>query len=100
VLKIVESECVETSNEIALLKTVKDKSPLILQYFDDFSFMLFRCIITEYCPNGDLDACLSEIKSNGETVPLNQVFFWSCDLAAALVFLHDLGIVHRDIKPK
>ena len=98
---MVESDCLETNTEIKLLKEVKNKSQYIIEYFDDFNFMvLFRCIITEYCSNGDLDACITEAKSNKLKFPPNQISFWCSDLIQGLVFLHDLKIIHRDIKPR
>ena len=98
---MVESDCFETSNEIRLLKELNKKSPYIIEYFDDFDFMaFFHCIITEYCTNGDLDAWICEYKIREENFTPNQIKFWCSDLTEGLVFLHEKGITHRDIKPK
>jgi serine/threonine protein kinase len=98
---MVESDCLETENEIQLLKDVKNKSPFIIEYFDDFSFKgVYRCIITEYCPNGDLDSWIAKYKKNRQHFTTDQILLWCIDLAQGLVFLHKLTIIHRDIKPK
>lgn len=97
---MVEAGSVETDNEIKLLKEVKNKSHYIIEYFDDFSFLIFRCIITEFCPNGDLDGCIAEKKSKQHKFRSNQITFWCSDIIQGLVFLHDKDIIHRDIKPK
>jgi serine/threonine protein kinase len=100
---MVESDCVETKNEIKLLKEVRNKSPYIIEYFDDFPLMGIKtCIITEYCPNGDLDALIEQHKSAGKKFLPTQINFWLTELASGLVFLHNFRppIIHRDIKPK
>jgi len=84
-----------------MLKELKNKCPYIIQYFDDFGFLgIFRCIITEYCPNGDLDDSIIEYKKSGQNFDLNQINFWAIQIMEGLVFLHELKIIHRDIKPK
>jgi wee1-like protein kinase len=62
--------------------------------------MIIHCIITEYCSKGDLDSAISEKKEIGEAFSLKQVAYWSMQIAKGLVFLHQMNIVHRDIKPK
>jgi serine/threonine protein kinase len=98
---MVLADTLETENEIELLKNVKNKSPFILEYFEDFSFKgVFRCIITEYCSNGDLDHWIAKYKSKGKHFELDKINFWFFQLSNGLAFLHKLNIIHRDMKPK
>jgi serine/threonine protein kinase len=93
------SDRYETDNEIKILKGLKNKSPNIIEYFDDFTFVLFRCIITEYCPNGDLDALIKNKKQNREKIQIDLIHLWALNISNGLVFLHNIDIIHRDIKP-
>jgi serine/threonine protein kinase len=91
----------DTVEEIRFLKELNNKCPHIIEYVDDFVYFgVKRCIITEYCSNGDLDEIIDDFKSRNQTIPVNQLIFWNWDLLGGIVFLHSKKIIHRDIKPK
>ncbi|HQB42600.1 MAG TPA: FHA domain-containing serine/threonine-protein kinase, partial [Polyangiaceae bacterium] len=50
-------------------------------------------IVSEFVPGGDA------LKYSSLTSPLQQVLWLGADLFRALGYGHDLGIVHRDVKP-
>jgi NIMA (never in mitosis gene a)-related kinase len=90
-----------STREIKLLQELRHKSELIIEYVDDFAYSgIKRCIITEYYANGDLDGIIEQYKANNKHIPLNKITYWNWEILQALVFLHHLKIIHRDIKPK
>jgi cell division control protein CDC15 len=98
---MVDKDCLETLDEISILKNLKDRSPYVIKYFDDFSFyMVKRCIIMEYCRNGDLDELIREYRSNEQKFLTERINYWNRQILSGLIFLHSNGIIHRDIKPK
>jgi serine/threonine protein kinase len=96
---MVEADRLETINEIQMLQKINKKSPYIVEYFGDFKFSLFQCIIIEYCPNGDLQDSIEKFKFKGHEFSSNQILEWALDITRGLVILHENGIIHWDIKP-
>jgi serine/threonine protein kinase len=90
----------DVMSEIRLLKELKDKSRHIIDYIDDFKYSIKRCIITEYCTNGDLSMKIDQYKAKNEKIPLGKIIFWNMEILEGLAFLHKLKIIHRDIKPQ
>ncbi|KAG5866592.1 hypothetical protein JTB14_013111 [Gonioctena quinquepunctata] len=65
-----------------------------LQYtFQDSSYLFF---VMEYHPGGDL---LGLLYRQGGTLPESAATFFISELVLALEDLHNMGYVHRDIKP-
>lgn len=56
------------------------------------------CLVMEYCENGDL---LSQINANFKSSTLpneDQVWSWLIQCLCGLKALHDLNVMHRDVK--
>ncbi|CAL8124141.1 unnamed protein product [Orchesella dallaii] len=51
--------------------------------------------VMEYCVGGDLKSLLSHMRF----FPLEMGAFYIAEIASALDYLHNQGIIHRDIKP-
>ncbi|HET7820070.1 MAG TPA: protein kinase [Ornithinibacter sp.] len=53
------------------------------------------CLVMQYFPSSSL----AELVSGGRTLPVAQVARIGGEVASALAAAHDVGIVHRDVKP-
>ncbi|OMJ71635.1 hypothetical protein SteCoe_30101 [Stentor coeruleus] len=85
-------------NEIRILASITH--PNIISYkqafFDDDSSCL--CIVMEYADGGDLYQRISDFKKKSSLMSENFLWHILIKLARALKALHDLNIIHRDIK--
>jgi serine/threonine protein kinase len=90
----------EVLEEIRSLQKLKNKSPHIIHYIEDFKFSLKSWIVTEYCPKGDLSVLIDHYKARNETIPVDNLTLWVIEILGGIVFLHKLNIIHRDIKPQ
>ncbi|HEX7734421.1 MAG TPA: protein kinase, partial [Ktedonobacteraceae bacterium] len=52
-------------------------------------------LVMEYAPNGSL----RRLHRSGEIVPLPVVISYVKQIASALQYIHDKGLIHRDVKP-
>lgn len=59
--------------------------------------MLF--IVMPYCEGGDLDALLKTTKKNKQFLPEEKILKWTTQVGLAIHFLHEKGVIHRDLKP-
>ena len=97
-LNLSEKEKSNALNEVRILASIK--SPYIISYkeafFDEKDSTL--CIIMEYAENGDL---YQKIISNKEkSIFFSEIEIWKIfiQLVKGLKSLHDLNILHRDLK--
>ncbi len=84
-------------NEVRLLARVE--SDYVVQYYDSFVDNSSLNIIMEYCPGGDLHNKIQQAKKNKTPFPEREIWRIVLELAFGLTALHNLGIIHRDIKP-
>jgi serine/threonine protein kinase len=67
----------------------------IVKYIEDFYFNSEFHLVMEYL-NGETLMSSSPRSSPGE----QTVIAWACQLLEVLAYIHDAGIIHRDINPK
>ena len=78
--------------EIQLLKNLQH--PNIVKYIDSTRDTENLYIILEYCENGSLHT----ICKNFGKFPENLVSLYTTQVLRGLLFLHEQGVIHRDIK--
>ncbi|KAF9525506.1 hypothetical protein CPB83DRAFT_859376 [Crepidotus variabilis] len=89
---IPKSELGEIMSEIDLLKNLNH--PNIVKYKGFVKTREFLYIILEFCENGSLQT----ISKRFGKFPENLVAVYISQVLAGLVYLHDEGVIHRDIK--
>lgn len=85
--------------EITVLQQLKDsKAQNVNIIYEAFSFASQLWIVSEYCPGGSVHTLMKATPKQGLEedfiVPIAR------ELAIALKYVHDAGIIHRDIKCK
>lgn len=83
-------------NEVKILKSLRH--PNIVSYVDSFIAEDSMLIFMEYAEKGDLNNYVKQCKSEGSSIPEEQIWKWLLQLGCALQYLESLKIIHRDIK--
>jgi len=78
-------------NEIKILTSCKH--PNIVNYIESYYWNDRIWVIMEYCDGGTLNRMISEVE-----LQESQIAYLLKELLKALIYLHSLNIVHRDIK--
>ncbi|GAU96686.1 hypothetical protein RvY_08096-2 [Ramazzottius varieornatus] len=100
-IKILKKEMVIGKNEIEHTLTENRvlqscKHPFITQLKYSFQTNDRLCLVMEYVNGGELFFHLS--RSPGKVFPENKARFYSAEITSALGYLHEHGIVYRDLK--
>ena len=75
--------------------------PNVIRYYDSFVDGRGRlCLVTSFCPGGDLAGEVAKAREAGAPIPEARVLAWLAQLAAALEYLHSKHVLHRDLKPQ
>ncbi|CAM0948816.1 unnamed protein product [Alopecurus aequalis] len=73
--------------------------PFLPTLFADFDAApRFSCVVTEFCPGGDLHSLRHRMPSR--RFPLASASFYAAEVLLALEYLHMMGVVYRDLKPE
>lgn len=75
------------------------RHPNIVRYRTSFLDWGWFCIVMDYCDGGSLSARIERSARNGTPIPEDQIVSWVAQIVMALEYLHDKGILHRDLKP-
>ena len=73
--------------------------PHIIKYYKNFTEGDFLYIIVENAENGDLDDFIDAHKKSGRHIPEEELWSIFLQCMKGLAYVHDLGVIHRDIKP-
>ena len=91
-----ECEIASTLTEIRVLASINH--PNILGFKQAFVEAGYLYIITDYCGSGDLQKMIESRKRNGHYLREDEIWVVFAYIVRGLKTLHELNIVHRDIK--
>eukprot|EP00927_Polykrikos_kofoidii_P067269 TRINITY_DN6277_c0_g1_i1.p1 TRINITY_DN6277_c0_g1~~TRINITY_DN6277_c0_g1_i1.p1 ORF type:complete len:505 (+),score=75.58 TRINITY_DN6277_c0_g1_i1:128-1642(+) len=74
------------------------KHPYIVRYRESFHEDGWLCIVMDYCEGGDLADKLKKLRHSGKSLSQDQVLRWFTQAILALKYIHDMHILHRDLK--
>lgn len=74
------------------------KHPYIVRYRESFNEDGWLCIVMDYCEGGDLSDRIKKMRQSGKAFPQDQVVRWFTQSILALKYIHDMHILHRDLK--
>jgi NIMA (never in mitosis gene a)-related kinase len=85
-------------NEVRILASINNVNLVGFKeaFFEDSTNNL--CCVMEFCNGGDLLAKISSYKKQHKKMPEKEVWLYFVQIIRGLKSLHDMKIVHRDIK--
>ena len=97
-LKEKEKEKRNALNEIRFLASIKNKNIISYKeaFFDEGSQSL--CLVMEYADGGDLLAKIKAYQKKGTYMSENFIWSMIIQLARGLKCIHEMNILHRDLK--
>lgn len=85
--------------EIDLLKQLHHEN--IVRFYGYEAYYDHLVIIMEYCEGGSLQDTIQKYGPLSENLVsgyMRQVYYYSLKVLVGLAFLHEQGVIHRDIK--
>ncbi|KNC50611.1 AGC protein kinase [Thecamonas trahens ATCC 50062] len=93
---LIKTEMVEQTVEEQVLQGAASASPLVVNLRYAFQTERKICIVMDFLPGGDLFRLLSRQPHN--IFPEATAKFYAAETAVAILHLHRLGIIYRDMK--
>lgn len=96
--KLSEKEKQNALNEVRILASIEHENIISYKesFFEDSTASL--CIVMEYADGGDLLHKINSCKKTRTSIPEDDCWSYLVQAVRGLQTLHDLKIVHRDIK--
>ncbi|XP_075158364.1 ribosomal protein S6 kinase like [Haematobia irritans] len=91
--KIISENSVQQIKDEADIQKLCGHNPFIVQQFDLWQNRHNLHILSEYVPNGELFSKIANFS-------INLIRIYLAEIALALDFLHNAGIIYRDAKPE
>ena len=100
-LKIFEKSHIDTHEKFDQLVSEKEMldrcdHPGILKVLGTFTDKEFIYFVLEYCQLGDFEKFLNRFSA----FPFELVRFYAAEMTSAISYLHNMGIVHGNLKPR
>eukprot|EP00798_Chlamydomonas_sp_ICE-L_P008396 gene8396-18290_t len=92
-----QAEREDSANEVRLLASIQH--PNVISYNEAFLDGNRLCIIMEYAPDGDLAKVIKKYSLAKSRMPEDLIWKIWIQIARGLANLHNMKILHRDIKP-
>lgn len=92
-----QAEREEAVNEIRLLASVKH--PNIVEYNEAFLDGNRLCIVMEYASEGDFSGVIKKQQAQRRPFEEQEIWNYFIQIARGIGALHDMKVLHRDIKP-
>merc|ERR1719181_639404 len=74
------------------------RHPYIVRYRENFLEDGWLCIVMDYCEGGDLSEKIKKMRKEKQRFSEEQVLRWFTQAILALKYIHDMKILHRDLK--
>lgn len=92
---IMKKQVVHVRSEKDVLAEAAASNPWVVHLYRSFQDALYLYMVMEYMPGGDM---ISWLCDKG-IFDVESTRFYIAELCAAVASVHDMGFVHRDIKP-
>ncbi|KAG5511245.1 hypothetical protein JKF63_07187 [Porcisia hertigi] len=92
---ITKKQVVHVRSEKDVLAEAAASNPWVVHLYRSFQDSLYLYMVMEYMPGGDMISWLCE----KGIFDLESTRFYIAELCAAVASVHNMGFVHRDIKP-
>ena len=97
-LRNLNSEEIRITKRESLLLTALSH-PHIIKYYKNFQIGDILYLIVENAENGDLSNLIEAHKLNEKHIPEEELWSIFLQCMQGLVYIHEKGVIHRDIKP-